>query len=52
VQLGAGPDFSLVVPFEDHVYIIAPVHDLATTAPDPRALALFYQILATLRIAP
>ncbi len=52
VQLGAGGDFSLIVPYRDHVYIIAPVHDLATTALDPQALALFYQVLATLRLAP
>ena len=52
VQLGRGPDISLVLPYDDRFYIIAPVHDLATTAPDPQALALFYQILATLRIAP
>ena len=47
MQLGQGGDFSLVVPYEDHVYIIAPVDDVATTALDPQALALFYQILSS-----
>ena len=51
VQMGQGADFSLVVPFEDHVYIFAPVHGEATSETDPQALALFYQILATLRIS-
>ncbi len=52
VQLGQGGDFSLVIPYEDYVYIIAPGHDLAATAIDPQALALFYQVLSTLRFAP
>jgi hypothetical protein len=52
VQVGTGPDFSLVVPYEDYTYIIAPVHDVATTAADPQTIALFYEILSTLRIAP
>lgn len=51
VQLNWGHDFSLVVPYADHVYIIAPVHDTATTAISPEALALFYQVLATLKVA-
>lgn len=50
-QVGAGGDFSLVLPIKDHVYIIAPVHDLATTSLDPRALELFYQVLATMRVS-
>ena len=50
-QIGAGGDFSLVVPIKDYVYIIAPVHDMATTSIDPQALALFYQILATLKVS-
>ncbi len=52
VQLGRGADFSLIVPYGDKVYIVAPVHDTATVALDPQALALFYQILATLKVAP
>jgi hypothetical protein len=51
-QMGQGGDFSLVVPYQDRVYILAPVHDLTATALDPQALALFYQILGTLRMAP
>lgn len=51
-QIGAGGDFSLVLPIEDYVYIIAPVHDMTTTGLDPRALELFYQILATLKVSP
>jgi hypothetical protein len=50
VQVGEVGDFSLVLPYADHVYIIAPVHDFATTSIDPQALALFYQVLATLEI--
>lgn len=52
VRLGQGNDFSLIVPYEDHVYIIAPVHDTAATGIDPQALVLFYQVLATLRLSP
>ncbi len=52
VQLGQGPDFSLVVPYGKYVYIIAPVHDTVTVALDPKALELFYQILATLKLSP
>lgn len=52
VQMGDESNFSLVVPYEDRVYILAPVHDTATRVSDPQALALFYQILATLRFAP
>lgn len=51
-QIGSGGDFSLVLPIGDYVYIIAPVHDMTTTGLDPRALELFYQILATLKVAP
>jgi hypothetical protein len=52
VQLGRGPDISLIVPAGGRIYIIAPVHGTATTAVDPKALELFYQILASLRLAP
>ena len=48
VQVGAEGDFSLVLPYGDRVFIIAPVHDLVTTGLDPQALALFYEVLATL----
>ncbi len=50
VQMGREGDVSLVVPYQDRVYIVAPVHDVTTTALDPQALALFYQVLATLRL--
>lgn len=50
IQIGEGGDFTLVVPYADYVYVIAPVHGLATTSIDPQALALFYQVLATLEI--
>jgi hypothetical protein len=50
-QVGSGGDFSLVLPIREYVYIIAPVHDLTTTGVDPQALDLFYQILATMRVA-
>ncbi len=48
VQVGTEGDFSLVLPYGDRVFIIAPVHDLVTTGLDPQALALFYEVLATL----
>jgi hypothetical protein len=50
VQMGEGGDFAIVVPYADRVFIIAPVHDQATVALDPQALALFYEVLATLRV--
>lgn len=50
VQVGTEGDFSLVLPYGDRVFIIAPVHDLATTGLDPQALALFYEVLATLEL--
>jgi hypothetical protein len=50
-QIGSGGDFSLVLPVGDYVYIIAPVHDLTATQLDPKALELFYQVLATLKVA-
>lgn len=52
VQVGHEGDFSLVVPYRDRLYIIAPVHDMAMTGLDPQALALFYQVLGTLEVAP
>lgn len=50
-QVGGGGDFSLVLPIQDRVYIIAPVHDMTATALDPRALELFYQVLATMKVS-
>jgi hypothetical protein len=50
VQVGTERDFSLVLPYGDRVFIIAPVHDLVTTGLDPQALALFYEVLATLQL--
>jgi hypothetical protein len=50
-RLGSGGDFSLVLPVGDYVYIIAPVHDLTATQLDPKALELFYQVLATLKVS-
>jgi hypothetical protein len=50
VRMGEGGDFAVVVPYGDRVYVIAPVHDMATTSLDPQALALFSQVLSTLRI--
>lgn len=50
-QVGSGGDFSLVLPIQDYVYIIAPVHDLTATQLDPQALELFYQILATMKVS-
>jgi hypothetical protein len=49
-QIGSSGDFSLVLPIGDFVYIIAPVHNMTTTGLDPRALELFYQVLATLKV--
>lgn len=40
-------DFSIVIPYEDRVYIAAPVHDIAARCVDPQTLELFYRILET-----
>jgi hypothetical protein len=36
-----------LVPYEDRVYIFAPVHGAVANAVDPAALDLFYQVLRT-----
>jgi hypothetical protein len=47
---GAGGDFTIVVPYGKQVYILAPVHDVTTTAPDPAALEVFERIVESFRV--
>jgi hypothetical protein len=52
VRAGGDGDFSIVLPVADQVYIIAPVHHMASVALDPAALELFHEVLATLEVRP
>jgi len=38
---------TIIVPFEDKVFILSPVHDLANTMVEKEILELFYKILST-----
>lgn len=49
---GASEDFTVVLPYGDRVFLIAPVHDMISPSIDRQALELFSQILATLEVRP
>lgn len=49
---GSAEDFTIVVPYGEQVFIVAPVHGMAGIGPDPRALELFNRILGTLEVRP
>jgi hypothetical protein len=40
-------NFSIVIPYENRVYIAAPVHDIAAMCVGPQTLELFYRVLET-----
>jgi hypothetical protein len=46
----AGSDFCILIPQNDKVLVVGPGHGLAQEGLHPQALALFYQVLATLSI--
>ncbi len=43
-------DYTIVVPYRDKVYMVAPVHDLPYSAIAPQAQALFDQVLASFQV--
>jgi hypothetical protein len=45
-------EFSILFLHHNRVYILAPVHGPTTSAVDPQALELFYQILETFAVKP
>jgi hypothetical protein len=45
-------ELTILLPYEDKVYFIVPVHDNLDTALDPKGLELFFQILGTFTLNP
>ncbi len=43
-------DYTIVVPYRDKIYMLAPVHDLPLSAIAPQAQALFDQVLASFQV--
>jgi hypothetical protein len=47
---GSEGDFSIVVPYADRVYILAPVHDMTGVAADPATLDVFNRIVESFSV--
>jgi hypothetical protein len=45
-------EVTVIVPFNDKVFILSPVHDSAATNVDKAALALFYQVIDSFKFNP
>lgn len=45
-------EFIILLPYEDKVYFIVPVHDNLNITLDPKALELFYKVLDTFALNP
>ncbi len=45
------PDFTIVIPYRDKIYMLSPVHDLPYASIAPEAQALFDQIVASFEVA-
>jgi hypothetical protein len=43
-------ELTIIIPYNDKVFIISPVHDLSWTKVEPETLDLFYQVVNTLKL--
>ena len=50
--LPTNTEFSILFLYNNRVYTLAPVHGPSANAVDPKALALFYEVLETFEVKP